>query len=781
VSRSAFGRAVAAVVACCAVILAGASISTAAAAEPAFPRTLGLYLDHGGLPSASALARYDVIVVDNEWANRDPGTLRAAKALNPDLKILAYVNLVDRPLSLGSQSGWANRWSLWGYVSSGTLGTFPEAWIAKTASGGVVSEWAGTWMTNLSDTAPVVNGQRFYQYAANWTVDHVWASGVFDGIFLDVWGDRIWNPAAQSWDVDRNGSNDSGAALYGPDSPWERGITAAEQIMRSRMGPGAIIVANNTRTFRGNRIDGRTWESFADPGKGRSFAGDMPNYVAGVTDPGHAQPGVQLTLDKGFSATPGPVDQQRARYFMTASLLSNGYWGGSVGDYEGFGWYEEMDGAGLGRGYLGQPIAANPTWAQISATYSAAAGVGRYANGLYRRDFTNGIAITNPSGSTQTVALGGTFRRLAGSSSVNTGATVDTVTIPAQDGIILMRPNAIPAPPPAAPALTIAVSPASATVLAGATRAFTATVSDGSAVTWAVNGVPGGTSASGRITAAGLYTAPASVPAGGSVRVRATSASGASAEVVVTIRAAAAAPAPGSSPAPAPEGKSRVPGGSSPAPAPDPAPVAPSTRPLVADGFESGPLAGAGSPWRSVTADRGAGVALQSAVRRSGARAVRFVDASARARRAFLRADVRPAARTRVSAQVLVSSLRLRPRGRVALVALGARRAGGARQMAGIVRQGAGAPRYAVWSVDRAGRTTRTILGARVRRGAWTRLAMTVLWSKGSARTILSAGGRAIASPVSDVRGSSPARLDLGLVAANSPAHRAVLYMDDVR
>ena len=239
----------------------------------------------------------------------------------------------------------------------------------------------------LSDTAPVVGGQRFYQYAANWVVDNVWASGAWDGIFLDVWGDRIWNSAASTWDVNRDGADETGAALYGTGSSWERGITGAEQIMRARMGSGAILVANNTRTFRTQQLDGRDWESFADPGKGRTFAGDLPNYVAGVLDPGHKQPGVQLALDKDFTGTGTATDRQRARYFMTAALLSNGYWGGSVGDYGGFGWYEEMDGAGLGRGYLGEPVAAAPTWAQISAAYSTSAGVGRYASGVYRRDF----------------------------------------------------------------------------------------------------------------------------------------------------------------------------------------------------------------------------------------------------------------------------------------------------------------------------------------------------------------------------------------------------------
>jgi hypothetical protein len=335
--------------ACCAMVVALLMAGPAAGAEPAFPRALGLYLQHSALPSAETLARYDVVVIDNEWGHRDPAKLRAARQLNPDLKLLAYVNLVDRNNTLGSYDYWRNRYSLWGYTSPDTLGTFPEQWIAKNAAGTMISEWPGMWMTNLADTAPAVNGQRFYQYAANWVVDNVWATGIWSGVFLDVWGDRIWNSSASVWDVDRDGVDESGSALYGAGSPWERGITAAEVIMRSRMGAGAVIVANNTRTFRDKLISGRDFESFADPGKSRTFAWDAQDYVNAVNNPNTSTPGVQLTLNKDFSSSGTATDQRRARYFLTATLLSNGYWGGAVGDYGGFTWFEELDGAGRER------------------------------------------------------------------------------------------------------------------------------------------------------------------------------------------------------------------------------------------------------------------------------------------------------------------------------------------------------------------------------------------------------------------------------------------------
>ena len=76
----------------------------------------------------------------------------------------------------------------------------------------------------------------------------------------------------------------------------------------------------------------------------------------------------------------------------------------------------------------------------------------------------------------------------------------------------------------AAPAVAVAVSPATASVDVGATRFFSATVSgsSNSAVTWGVNGMAGGNATVGTISGNGLYTAPAVAPRSG-VTVQATS------------------------------------------------------------------------------------------------------------------------------------------------------------------------------------------------------------------------------------------------------------------
>jgi parallel beta-helix repeat protein len=72
--------------------------------------------------------------------------------------------------------------------------------------------------------------------------------------------------------------------------------------------------------------------------------------------------------------------------------------------------------------------------------------------------------------------------------------------------------SASPNPPP--PQVTVTINPVSVTLGAGQSQSFTASVagSSNTQVTWAVNGVVGGSSSLGIISSLGLYTAPATVP-----------------------------------------------------------------------------------------------------------------------------------------------------------------------------------------------------------------------------------------------------------------------------
>jgi hypothetical protein len=85
--------------------------------------------------------------------------------------------------------------------------------------------------------------------------------------------------------------------------------------------------------------------------------------------------------------------------------------------------------------------------------------------------------------------------------------------------------TAPPPPPPPPPPVSITISPTSASVRVGNTHQFTATVKNttNTAVTWKVNGVVGGSAATGTISSSGLYKAPGAVPTPATVTVTAVS------------------------------------------------------------------------------------------------------------------------------------------------------------------------------------------------------------------------------------------------------------------
>ena len=139
-----------------------------------FPRSAALFLTHQNLPSPKEFARYDLVVIDSEWFGRlGTGFFTELRTHNPDVRLLAYVNVVDYPPSMGERAQWADRYALWQYQSP-THSVFPREWLATTAGGQLVSEWPNTVMTNLTDAAKQIGGRTFAQYTADWVVNQIW-------------------------------------------------------------------------------------------------------------------------------------------------------------------------------------------------------------------------------------------------------------------------------------------------------------------------------------------------------------------------------------------------------------------------------------------------------------------------------------------------------------------------------------------------------------------------------------------------------------------------------
>ena len=75
----------------------------------------------------------------------------------------------------------------------------------------------------------------------------------------------------------------------------------------------------------------------------------------------------------------------------------------------------------------------------------------------YRRDYEGGVALVNATNAAVTVDLGGTFRKIKGTQAplVNDGSLATAVTIPAMDGLVVLRTDSTPQPDTTPPTTTI--------------------------------------------------------------------------------------------------------------------------------------------------------------------------------------------------------------------------------------------------------------------------------------------------------------------------------------
>ncbi len=226
------------------LVLAACLLGAAACALLAAPRASAIpsAVVHYGPALPAGLDQYaapgNVIVVTAEQRNRNPARIRAWRAKGAN--VFAYVNLVDwrGPLDAIEQN-------LYG-------GSFPSSWFL-----GSYSNYPGTRLLNLEDTSPVATYNGFTgtwgQYAARWVRNEVIKDGtLFNGVFLDVWGDQLYN-----------------VPVGGPGTRWDAGIAKWGQELRAQVGSDIFLIGNNTQSHAtAAPLNGQMWESFDSRGSG---------------------------------------------------------------------------------------------------------------------------------------------------------------------------------------------------------------------------------------------------------------------------------------------------------------------------------------------------------------------------------------------------------------------------------------------------------------------------------------------------------------------------------
>ena len=366
---------------------------------------------------ARELAKWDFLILDMEVQENSPEQLRLIRRLNPDIIILAYVT------SQNLFESWVN--SNESVLRKKLSVGISDSWWLRDSSGQRLSDWPNAYVLNVTNYAPLVNGQRYNDYLPKFVVDNLKSSGFWDGVFFD----NVWDGAA--WFNGGNVSlrnNGYKSSAYELNTAWVNGM---RQIFTKtqKAWPEAIILGNGSwHTQYQTLLDGWMIEDFPTPWvSGGDWTAVLKNYQI------FSNNGQEYNVLN--AAASNANDYQKFRYGLTNALLGNAYYSFDYGplDHGRLWWYDEYNID------LGSPQ---------NAPYNLLDRQNKTLKpGLWRRDFSTGVAILNSTDKTQRyVFTKEEFERLRGNQDplTNNGQRVNWISLAPKDGIILLkRPNLI--------------------------------------------------------------------------------------------------------------------------------------------------------------------------------------------------------------------------------------------------------------------------------------------------------------------------------------------------
>jgi hypothetical protein len=394
------------------------------------------------------LAQWDVAIINPQNATDQGLSLDRIRAVNPGIKILAWVPFGQSSLD---------------FEMSQTMPDVSDYFLTTAGGGrwpGTVIQWAwGGYLMN-----PYKNDYAFTDHVVDYLEAHYLVAGGYDGIMFDCLFDgapTFLSPdSPQTVDVDMDGRYDSA-----DHAAYRSGVTRLLTRLRAER-PTAILTGNNAFPWSQGSpyyaaADGDMMENaFGDePGLGSTmipddgtdpygFYGMAPYSIRGQWDAygaisriSAAAPYFFMQVDTEYGRTAciggGTCalesasltgltndDRRRFRLALGTTLLRDGYFGFDRGDglHGQVFWFREYDVD------LGNPA---PGYERTSALGTFRQGA--YGAGTYSREFANGTVVVNPTQAPIQVSF--PERR----TDASTGESGTAFHVPAQDGRMFMK------------------------------------------------------------------------------------------------------------------------------------------------------------------------------------------------------------------------------------------------------------------------------------------------------------------------------------------------------
>ncbi len=388
-------------------------------ASPAFaargtqqpPKLLNLYFDWQ-IPDADLqnLAKWDVVVLDMDQQVRFPDRIRRLRQLNPNIKILAYFD----PSSIAA-ARFVEESNFPGYAFAHAI---PEQWYVHRGTDRV-GFWSGTWMLNETDMAPKnAQGEQPSDYIPRFIAEQIWSTGLWDGIFLDdALPGATWF-AGTGLDITGDGKAEDDGTV---NASWARGWSTMAKNLRNRLGKDALIMGNGSAQYA-SVTNGILFENFPSNGWTNIYK-DLSSSIAKNQSP------KMSAINASPNNVNNPASYQMMRFGLGTAMLGDGYYSYDFGskDHGQTWWYDEYD-ANLGK----------PNAESVALYPDNPKGV---VDGVWWRSYDRGAVLVNTLGTSQRIALDGTYERLHGTQDTvtNNGHIESVVDIAARDALLLIR------------------------------------------------------------------------------------------------------------------------------------------------------------------------------------------------------------------------------------------------------------------------------------------------------------------------------------------------------
>lgn len=392
------------------------SLSQAQVLKPTYPRLANYFLRWRlSAEEATALAKWDLIILDMENQETSRDQILRIRQLNPQIIILAYITAQEIMTEPASYNDSFLRQELFSNISS--------VWWLRNADGDRISNWPQTYMLNLSDLAPVNSqGQAYSDYLPEFVSERLVSSGLWDGVFYDnTWGDVSWVTGSLDLNLDRRVENQTET-----DRAWAAGFTKMLEKTRLLTSSNFIIVGNG-RIYNPYQplLNGMMLENFPSSWEnGGTWSGSMSSYSKLPKQ--NIQP--SLPIINVYNSLQS--NYRLMRFGLTSTLLGDGFYSydASVTNHGQLWWYDEYD--------INLGVAQSPAVNLL--------GKNNWQASLWRRDFQNGIALVNSTSKTQSyIFYREEFEAINGQQDrvINNGRRLNQITLAPSDGVILWKKN----------------------------------------------------------------------------------------------------------------------------------------------------------------------------------------------------------------------------------------------------------------------------------------------------------------------------------------------------